>query len=76
MIGESYAGVYIPKLVENILKYDPLLHQFNLKGIALGDACAGTEVMCGNDNNFGQYYNYLFLGICKILELKYKILLN
>lgn len=61
LIGESYAGVYIPKLVENILKYDPLLHKFNLKGIALGDACAGTEVMCGNDNNFGQYYNYLFL---------------
>ena len=41
-----------------IFFYD--LVKFNLNGIAVGDACAGTEVMCGNDVNFGPYFNYLW----------------
>jgi carboxypeptidase C (cathepsin A) len=39
--GESYAGVYVPTIVREILK-DP--QEVNLVGFAVGDGCMGTEV--------------------------------
>mmetsp|Transcript_41795 Transcript_41795/g.111392 ORF Transcript_41795/g.111392 Transcript_41795/m.111392 type:complete len:580 (-) Transcript_41795:623-2362(-) len=60
LTGESYAGVYIPKLAQQVLadneaSDDPL----NLKGFAVGDACTGTEVLCG-DNGLGPWWSVLF----------------
>jgi len=52
LTGESYAGVYLPLLAAEVLagnagakQGDPL----NLRGMAIGDACAGTDVMCSVD---------------------------
>ena len=48
LTGESYAGIYVPKLAEQILLHaDPnVLPQF--KGFAVGDGCLGTETgVCG-----------------------------
>ena len=59
LTGESYAGVYVPKLAQKILEHGQV-EQFNLKGIAVGDACMGNDVLCGN-NNFGPWFDYLFL---------------
>jgi carboxypeptidase C (cathepsin A) len=60
LTGESYAGVYIPKLAQQILEHKKD-KQWNLNGIAVGDVCSGTEVECGNDSGFGPWFNYLFL---------------
>lgn len=56
LTGESYAGVYIPKLAQEVLaansgakKLDPL----NFKGMAVGDACTGTEVKTIGDSKTG-----------------------
>ena len=42
LTGESYAGVYIPKLGEEIVKHDKI-DEWNFKGLAIGDPCLGTE---------------------------------
>ena len=60
LTGESYAGVYIPKLAQQIIAHNKV-EEFNLEGIAVGDACAGTEVLCGGDSGFGPWWDYLFL---------------
>jgi len=44
--GESYAGVYIPMLAREILNANSTASK-SLKGFAVGDGCAGTEVLCG-----------------------------
>ena len=44
LIGESYAGVYLTQLTELLLAGGGAP---NLRGLALGDACMGTEVLCG-----------------------------
>ena len=46
--GESYAGIYIPTLVEKIMENSTFI---NLKGFAIGDGCLGLESMgaCGTD---------------------------
>ena len=44
IIGESYAGVYLTQLTELLLAGGGAP---NLRGLALGDACMGTEVLCG-----------------------------
>mmetsp|Transcript_15072 Transcript_15072/g.20182 ORF Transcript_15072/g.20182 Transcript_15072/m.20182 type:complete len:404 (-) Transcript_15072:454-1665(-) len=61
LTGESYAGVYIPKLAQAVLasnaaaeSADPL----NMKGFAVGDACAGTEVLCGQST--GEWWSVVF----------------
>jgi serine carboxypeptidase-like clade 1 len=59
LTGESYGGVYIPKLAQEIIGHGKT-EAFNLQGIAVGDACAGTDVLCG-ENDFGNWWNYLFL---------------
>ena len=58
--GESYAGVYIPVLGKEIISHNKV-EEWNLKGVAIGDACMGTEVMCSYDSLFGPYYDLLFL---------------
>ena len=45
--GESYAGVYVPTIVREILASPGPL---NLKGFAVGDGCMGTDVLCGSGN--------------------------
>eukprot|EP00052_Salpingoeca_macrocollata_P016263 m.130670 g.130670 ORF g.130670 m.130670 type:complete len:431 (-) comp19991_c0_seq5:53-1345(-) len=56
IVGESYAGVYVPMLAELIFDNDKSI---NLKGFAIGDACAGTEVLCGAPS--GPFYHLEFL---------------
>jgi len=46
LTGESYAGVYIPLLAKRVLE-DPSVDPLSMKGFAVGDACTGTEVLCG-----------------------------
>lgn len=50
--GESYAGVYVPTIVEAIL--DSPIPGINLRGLAVGDGCMGTDVLCGKPH--GPYY--------------------
>ena len=55
LTGESYAGIYVPKLAQQILAHkDPkVLPQ--LKGFAVGDGCLGTESgVCGGDKRGGR----------------------
>jgi cathepsin A (carboxypeptidase C) len=40
IVGESYAGVYIPTLTKEILDYTDI----NMKGIAVGDPCTDNKV--------------------------------
>lgn len=57
--GESYAGVYVPTIVREILA-DP--GPLNLKGFAVGDGCMGTEVLCGNKNpDKGPFFKVEFM---------------
>ncbi len=47
IIGESYAGVYVPTLVRELLG-NPHSKVANLiKGMGIGDGCVGSEVLCG-----------------------------
>ncbi|KAJ9453987.1 putative serine carboxypeptidase K10B2.2 [Diplonema papillatum] len=43
--GESYAGVYVPGLIGELLNDTQGL---NLKGFAVGDGCMGIDVVCMN----------------------------
>lgn len=48
VIGESYAGVYISELIHQIASntaYSKI--GSHIDGVALGDACMGTEQVCG-----------------------------
>lgn len=47
IIGESYAGIYVPTLVRH-MRQDPNSNISSLvKGFAVGDGCVGTKVLCG-----------------------------
>ena len=76
--------MYVPTLAREILNRGN--GKYNLKGYAVGDACTGTEVLCGGDNNFGPYFYIQFfyghgqfsnklydeiMETCTIEELKY-----
>jgi len=56
LTGESYAGIYVPTIMAK-LEADP--HGLNLGGLAVGDGCMGTEVLCGEPR--GPYYNLEFM---------------
>ena len=56
-IGESYAGVYIPTLVREVLSFGP--KDIKVKGMALGNACMGTDVLCFSDSDY--WWRALFL---------------
>jgi len=52
LTGESYAGVYVPTLAEAIVLADQkgIYTGATLKGIAVGNGCAGTEIgVCGGE---------------------------
>jgi serine carboxypeptidase-like clade 1 len=54
--GESYAGVYTAMIVDGLLeKQSPL----KIRGLALVDACMGTEVLCG-PSQAGPWLDLLF----------------
>ena len=54
--GESYAGVYTGMLVDSLLNKRSAI---NVRGLALGDACMGTEVLCGQREG-GPWLSLLF----------------
>uniref|UniRef100_A0A7S0HHT4 Carboxypeptidase n=1 Tax=Hanusia phi TaxID=3032 RepID=A0A7S0HHT4_9CRYP len=58
LAGESYAGVYIPTLAREILQGQQEF-AINLRGFAVGDACAGTDVLCGD--SFGPLWEVEWL---------------
>jgi carboxypeptidase C (cathepsin A) len=43
LTGESYAGVYVPKLGQQIFAHGKA-EEWRLTGVAIGDACMGSEV--------------------------------
>eukprot|EP00301_Raphidiophrys_heterophryoidea_P007010 c12769_g1_i1.p1 GENE.c12769_g1_i1~~c12769_g1_i1.p1 ORF type:complete len:549 (+),score=114.78 c12769_g1_i1:1347-2993(+) len=55
--GESYAGVYVPTLVREIIN-DPN-NTINIQGFAVGDACMGTDVLCGDHD--GPFWDIIFM---------------
>jgi len=58
ILGESYAGIYVPTIVREILA-DP--GPLNLRGFGVGDGCMGTDVLCGGgDPDKGPYYDVEF----------------
>lgn len=58
LTGESYAGIYIPRLAKSILEGGDASLKTRLKGYAVGDACAGNQVNCGGEP---PWHNVLFL---------------
>ncbi|KAK3287813.1 hypothetical protein CYMTET_4693 [Cymbomonas tetramitiformis] len=75
LVGESYAGVYVPVIVQALTRNTCGL---NLAGFAVGDGCMGTDVLCGaNDGPFyvieflyghGQLSNKLYHSISSTCE--------
>ena len=60
IVGESYAGVYVPTLVRELLsKKEKNQLSINLQGFAIGDGCMGTDVLCGA-NGPGPFYTIEF----------------
>ena len=59
LTGESYAGIYVPKLAQQILLHKDASVYPQLKGFAVGDGCLGTESgICGGDK---MWWHVLFL---------------
>lgn len=58
--GESYAGIYIPELIKNILREKSQEDIINLKGFAIGDACTPPAI-CSPIHSSGPYWNWKFL---------------
>jgi len=66
--GESYAGVYVPIVVQELLENHPSIGA-QLVGYAVGDGCMGNEVLCGNNEQGqlivnianGPYYEIMFM---------------
>ena len=59
LVGESYAGVYVPTLVRRILQDDTSNVRPLLRGMAIGDGCVGTEVLCGPSNGPFHYLKFM-----------------
>ena len=71
LTGESYAGVNAPAITREILATPGPL---NLWGLAVGDGCMGTEVLCGGGNpDKGSWYQLEFLdGNGQVSEKNYR----
>ena len=64
MTGESYAGVYIPTLAMEILKYNSLPSKeltINLKGMMIGNGCT-HESECSYLADYWPFHVTNFLG--------------
>lgn len=67
--GESYAGIYIPTLVRELLLHGP--KDLKIKGMALGNACVGTDVLCFADGDY--WWRAVFLrGHAQISDASYE----
>jgi serine carboxypeptidase-like clade 1 len=56
LTGESYAGIYVPTTAYAIVQDNLQGGTINIKGIAVGNGCLGTEVgICGDDNMANWY---------------------
>jgi len=69
LVGESYFGQYGPNIAHYILTHDEFSKYFNLKGIALGNACWGGNesfVLCNgynaDQNDVDNYFGKGLLG--------------
>jgi hypothetical protein len=73
--GESYAGIYVPTIVREILADPGVL---NLKGFAVGDGCMGTDVLCGSGNpDKGPFYRVEFMhGHGQVSERNYNTIMK
>jgi len=56
-LGESYAGVYVPMIVKEIISHPE--DGVNLKGFAVGDACTPPDI-CGTKQS-GPFFQIQFL---------------
>lgn len=65
LVGESYAGVYVPTLARELLHRESTRDcavARALRGLAVGDGCVGTEVLCGGGGGGpGPYFRLEFL---------------
>ncbi|GMH72032.1 hypothetical protein TrST_g2554 [Triparma strigata] len=68
--GESYAGVYVPTLAENVLLDETF--PAKLKGIAVGNGCSGTEVGICSWGDQGSALSAQFLTSSGFLPQKLK----
>ena len=69
LTGESYAGIYVPTLAEEILRAVDVgtYTGADLKGIAVGNGCTGNEIgICG----------WYYTGICQGMYYSMKFLLD
>lgn len=64
LTGESYAGIYIPKLAQQVIAFNEgvgATNPLNLHGIAVGDGCVGTQVLCGGHTGEGPWWTVQFM---------------
>jgi carboxypeptidase C (cathepsin A) len=86
LTGESYAGVYIPMLAREILNDQSSSTRNYLRGVAVGDACMGTDVLCGDKFGPWWYEQFMYghgqistklhnelLHVCGIEQLQYGV---
>ena len=78
VVGESYAGVYVPTLAEAIIKATKAgsYTGAELKGIAVGNGCSGNEIgICGSGPQ-GTAYEWLYLLQTAFIENSLKMKIN
>jgi carboxypeptidase C (cathepsin A) len=77
LVGESYAGIYVPTIAREILNNPG--SGINLQGFAVGDGCLGTDVICTNGPNIaaGPWYDIEFFhGHGQVSEDLYNTILD
>ena len=78
IVGESYAGIYVPTLAEAIIKATKAgtWAGAELKGIAAGNGCSGNEIgICGSGPQ-GTSYEWLYLLQTGFIENSLKLQIN
>lgn len=66
--GESYGGIYVPTLVNQIHEYNKKVNNINLKGFAVGNGCTDASE-CEFINDY-PHYLYILLNDVGILSDK------